>query len=202
MMWLYMATGFTGALTLVFLCRAVYRAVADAPSVAAYFSPRGGCADAIVRELKRARKEVLVLAHSFRSEPLARALLEAKLRGVRVELVFDRHNPAEPSSDLHLFTQQGLAPLVDAHFPSAHNSVILVDGRVLLTGSFDFTRQAEQENADNLLVLSGFPEVIQAYRQTFLRLKAYGEEFRTGAPAKPPVPGDAPSAPVPARKAA
>ncbi len=183
MMWLYLATGFTGALTLVFLARVAYRAVADAPSVAAYFSPKGGCTDAIVRELKRARKEVFVLAHSFRSEPLARALLDAKMRGARVELLFDRHNRDDPSSDLHLFARQGLAPLVDTHSPAAHNSVILIDGRVLLTGSFDFTRAAEEENADNLLVLGGHPEVLGAYRKAFLRLKEHGEEVRAAADA-------------------
>ncbi|HKB40581.1 MAG TPA: phospholipase D-like domain-containing protein [Gemmataceae bacterium] len=196
MMWLHMATGFTGALTLVFLARAVYRAIADAPSVAAYFSPKGGCTDAVVRELKRARKEILILARAFSSEPLAKALLDAKLRGVRVELLFDRRNEKDSTSDLHLFAQQGLAPLLDMQSTSAHNSVILIDSRVLLTGSFDFTRQAEEEHADNLLVVGGYPEVVAAYRKTFLQLKTHGQEFRSGAPAKPPAETVAQDAPV------
>src|SRR5262249_52346324 len=163
-----------------------YRAVADAPSVTAYFSPKGGCTDAVVRELKRARKEILILARAFSSEPLAKALLDAKLRGVRVELLFDRRNENDSTSDLHLFShlqlfaQQGLAPLHDMQSTSAHNSVILIDSSILLTGSFDFTRQADEEHADNLLVVGGYPEVVAAYRKTFLQLKTHGQEFRSG----------------------
>jgi phosphatidylserine/phosphatidylglycerophosphate/cardiolipin synthase-like enzyme len=174
MMWIHMATGFTGALTLVFLARVVYRAVADAQGALGCFSPKGGCTEMVVRELKRATKEVLVLAHRFRSEPLAQALLDAKMRGARVEILFDRNNEQDPGSDLHVFAHQGLAPLIDTASPVAHNSVILIDGRVLLTGSFDFTREAEEENADNLLVLRGHPDVLQAYRKYFTQLKVRG----------------------------
>src|SRR5262249_21707838 len=65
MTWLLLATGCTGGLTLVFLARALYRRFATPPSLAVYFSPKGGCIEALVRELKSARREVLVQAYSF-----------------------------------------------------------------------------------------------------------------------------------------
>ena len=48
-----------------------------APQIAVYFSPRGGCTDAIVRELGNAKESVLVQAYSFTSAPIAKALMEA-----------------------------------------------------------------------------------------------------------------------------
>ena len=59
MIWVYIATGFTGAWTLWFLGRAAMRRVGQIASITAYFSPKGGCQDAIVREIKAARREDL-----------------------------------------------------------------------------------------------------------------------------------------------
>src|SRR5947209_2393517 len=90
--WLLAATGFTGALTLGHFCRVVRAWWQAPPSAAVHFSPKGGCSDAVVAELRRARREVLVLAYSFTSKPIAQALVDAKLRGVAVEIVLDHSN--------------------------------------------------------------------------------------------------------------
>jgi phosphatidylserine/phosphatidylglycerophosphate/cardiolipin synthase-like enzyme len=181
MMWLLLATGFTGGLTLVFVLRWLHRLVTVAGSVAAHFSPKGGCTDAIVRELKAARREVLVLAYSFSSKPIAEALVEAKMRGLRVEIVLDRSNETETYSDLKYFVEQGLAPLIDSHHAIAHNKVMLLDGHTIVTGSFNFTHQAEQENAENLLVVKGHPELAAAFRKDFEAHRAHSQAPGTKA---------------------
>jgi phosphatidylserine/phosphatidylglycerophosphate/cardiolipin synthase-like enzyme len=167
MMWLLLATGFTGALTLVYLVRVALRWLGHLSEVAAHFSPRGGCTDAIVREVRAARREILVLAYGFTSRPIAEALIEAKMRGVHVDVILDKSNEHDAHSDLHFFLEQGLVPLIDAHHAIAHNKVMIVDGRTLLTGSFNFTHHAEHENAENLLILKGHPELVRIYRQDF-----------------------------------
>src|SRR5262245_7842176 len=118
MTWLLLATGVTGAMTLSFLLRVLARSLGT-PSVTDIFSPPGGCTDAVVGHLGRAKKEVLMLAHAFSSEPLTRAVLDAKMRGVRVEIIFDKAAEKDPSSDLHRFAEQGLAPLLDTR-PAGH----------------------------------------------------------------------------------
>jgi phosphatidylserine/phosphatidylglycerophosphate/cardiolipin synthase-like enzyme len=170
-----MATGFTGALTMVFLLRSLHRQLGNLPSVAVYFSPKGGCAEAVAREIQAARREILVLAYSFSSKPIAEALIEAKKRGVHVDLVLDRSQEQEAYSDLPLFLQQGLAPLVDAHHAIAHNKVMVIDRRTLVTGSFNFTHQAETENAENLLIIKGHPELVSAYRENFTVHKSHAQ---------------------------
>jgi phosphatidylserine/phosphatidylglycerophosphate/cardiolipin synthase-like enzyme len=173
--WLLLATGFTGALTLVFLARAVYRRLVTPPAVAVYFSPKGGCTDAVVRELRLARREVLVLAYSFTSRPIAQALLDAKRRGARVEVLLDRSNEHETYSELGELVKQGLTPHVDAQHAIAHNKVIVIDGRTVITGSFNFTHQAEADNAENLLIIKGHPELAAAYRADFAAHKAHSQ---------------------------
>lgn len=183
MMWLLLGTGFTGALTLIFLARLVYHSLGTPASVTVYFSPKGGATEAVLRELKAARREVFVLAYSFSSKPIAEALVAAKTRGVQVDIILDRSNEQENYSDLPLFLEQGLAPLIDAQHAIAHNKVMLIDQRTLVTGSFNFTHQAEGENAENLLVVKGHPELIRAYRENFLVHKAHSQAPSRKAPA-------------------
>jgi phosphatidylserine/phosphatidylglycerophosphate/cardiolipin synthase-like enzyme len=188
--WLLIGTGFTGALTLLYLLRRVWFSLRTPPSLACRFSPKGGCTDAVVKEIQQARKEVLVLAYSFTAKPIAQALVEAKLRGVHVEIVLDQSNEKEEHTDLHFFMEQGMAPVIDSHHAIAHNKVMIIDGRTLVTGSFNFTHQAEAENAENLLVIKGHPELVHAYRQDFAAHKGH---------ARPP---EVKAAPAAARKAA
>src|SRR3954452_20251850 len=141
MTYLFLATGFTGALTLVYLLRLLAAWWYGPAVLEVYHSPHGGCTDAVVREIGRARKEVLVQAYSFTSKAIAQALLDAKTRGVHIEILLDRSNEQEAYSELGLFLEKGLAPQIDAHHAIAHNKVMLIDRATILTGSFNFTRQ-------------------------------------------------------------
>jgi phosphatidylserine/phosphatidylglycerophosphate/cardiolipin synthase-like enzyme len=176
MTWLLVATGFTGAFTLLFVARHLHRRFATPPSVAVHFSPKGGCTEAVVRELQAARHEIQVLAYSFTSTAIAQALVDAKLRGVHVEIVLDHSNEKEEHTDLHFFLGQGMTPLIDQHHAIAHNKVIIVDGRTIITGSFNFTNQAENENAENLLIVKGHPELVGSYRKDFAGHKSHARQ--------------------------
>jgi phosphatidylserine/phosphatidylglycerophosphate/cardiolipin synthase-like enzyme len=159
--------GFTGALTLIYLADTIGRRLRLVASAAVHFSPKGGCTEAIVRELARARREVLVQAYSFTCPAIAEALASARKRGVEVRVLLDRSNEKETYSELGELEKHGLSLMIDAHHAIAHNKVMVIDSRTVLTGSFNFTRQAEQENAENLIVVRGDPDVIAAYRQNF-----------------------------------
>src|SRR5215470_2071462 len=96
--WLLLATGFTGGMTLLFVFRWVHHWWTAPATVGVHFSPKGGCTDVVVQELKSARREILVLAYSFSSKPIAQALVEAKTRGVRVDIILDKSNEQETYS--------------------------------------------------------------------------------------------------------
>jgi phosphatidylserine/phosphatidylglycerophosphate/cardiolipin synthase-like enzyme len=170
---LLIATGFFGALSLLYLLRTAYHAWYTPPSLEAHFSPKGGCTEAIVREIQQARHEILVLAYSFTSRPIAQALVDAKLRGVHVDIVLDHSNETEVHTDLPFFLEQGLAPVIDPHHAIAHNKVMILDNRTLLTGSFNFTQHAENENAENLLVIKGQAPLVRKYKENFHTHKSH-----------------------------
>lgn len=187
--WMLAGAGFTGAIMLVILLRALQRRFGNVLSISPHFSPKGGCTDAIVRELKQARREILLQAYSFTSPAVAAALAEARNRGVAVHVVLDRANEKETVSELGDLEQHGIDVLIDAQHAIAHNKIIVVDRRTLLTGSFNFTRQAEHENAENLLIIKGHPDLIHSYVQNFFAHRAHAQ--KPGAiPQATPVSGD------------
>ncbi len=125
----------------------------SSPGCEVSFSPHGGCTGVVVAELGNARASVLVQAYSFTSAPIAKALVEAHQRGVRVEVVLDRSQRSEKYSSADFVAHAGIPTRIDARHAIAHNKVMVIDGRTVITGSFNFTKAAEEQNAENLLVL-------------------------------------------------
>lgn len=184
--WMLVGTGFTGALTIVFLLRAMYRKLGWMPSLSFHFSPKGGCTQAIVAELKKARHEIMVQAYSFTCPDIAKALIDAKQRGVRVTILLDKANEKETYSELKLLEQNGMMPYIDSHHAIAHNKIMIIDKRTVITGSFNFTRQAEHENAENLIILRHHPDLIDAYRRNFETHQQHCQAPGTAKPAAAP----------------
>ena len=122
-------------------------------SVEVFFSPNGGATDACVRAIGGAKKEIHVQAYSFTSLPIAKALVEAKRRGVAVFAILDKSQRSEKYSSADFVAHGGVVTWIDEKHAIAHNKIIIIDGVTVLTGSFNFTKAAESSNAENLLVI-------------------------------------------------
>lgn len=131
--------------------------------VAVYFSPRGGATDAVVREITAAKTQILLQAYSFTSAPIAKALVDAHKRGVQILAVLDKSNQTEKYSAATFLVHAGIKTLIDDQHAIAHNKVMVIDAGTIITGSFNFTKNAEENNAENLLMLKEAPELVQAY---------------------------------------
>uniref|UniRef100_B8DIZ8 phospholipase D n=1 Tax=Nitratidesulfovibrio vulgaris (strain DSM 19637 / Miyazaki F) TaxID=883 RepID=B8DIZ8_NITV9 len=131
-----------------------------------YFSPRGGATEAIVKHVRQAKHTVYVLAYSFTSPAISQALIEAKLRGVNVEVILDKSQSRGQGAAGGTLRDAGVKVHIDSVHAIAHNKVMLVDSHTLITGSFNFTRAAESRNAENLLVLES-PEAVGLYMEEF-----------------------------------
>jgi phosphatidylserine/phosphatidylglycerophosphate/cardiolipin synthase-like enzyme len=175
MMWLLISTGFVGGLTAVYWARRLYHYFVTPFTIQDFHSPKGGCTEAVVRELKLARRQILVQAYSFTSKPIADALIEARTRGVDVEIILDKSNQQETYTELAHLIDAGMAPHIDAQHAIAHNKIMIVDRRTLITGSFNFTHQAEIENAENLLIIKGNPGLVHSYYENFQAHKSHSQ---------------------------
>jgi phosphatidylserine/phosphatidylglycerophosphate/cardiolipin synthase-like enzyme len=124
-----------------------------AAEIQVYFSPKGGCTEAVVTNLDRATNSVLVQAYTFTSAPIANALIGAHKRGVKVEVILDKSNRTADYSSADFIQHAGIPTFIDARHAIAHNKIMVIDGKTVLTGSFNFTKAAEDDNAENLLVI-------------------------------------------------
>lgn len=93
-----------------------------------YFSPHGGCTDAIIRELNKAKSTILVQAYSFTSAPIAEALLNAHKKGVKVEVILDKSQRTDKYSSATFLFNAGISTKIDAKHAIAHNKVMIIDG--------------------------------------------------------------------------
>lgn len=141
-----------------------------------YFSPGGGCTEAVVKELAKARASVQVQAYSFTSAPIAKALVEAHRRGVKVIVILDKSQRTEKYSSADFLRNSGIPTFIDPEHAIAHNKVMVIDGQTVITGSFNFTKAAEASNAENLLIISD-PTLAARYAENWRGHSAHSEKY-------------------------
>ncbi len=133
-----------------------------------YFSPEGGCTQAIVDAIKGAKQQVVVQAYEMTSPRIKSALVAAHKRGIQVKAIFDPEATSVTRSMVSELSAGGIPVFIDNfHRPGlAHNKVMVIDHIVVITGSFNFTKAAETRNAENLLVIHD-PALAAAYEHNF-----------------------------------
>jgi phosphatidylserine/phosphatidylglycerophosphate/cardiolipin synthase-like enzyme len=146
------------------------------PPIEVFYSPHGGCTDAVVREIAAAQKSILVQAYSFTSAPIAEALVAAHRRGVVVRVILDDSQESDKNSSAGILLHGGVPPMIDAEHAIAHNKIMVIDDAVVITGSFNFTMAAEKSNAENLLVIRS-PELAATYTANWQNHLAHSREY-------------------------
>jgi phospholipase D len=148
--------------------------------VQACFSPQGKCSAHILREIEMAKKELLVAVYAFTSDELSNALVQAKKRGVVVQIVVDREfDLTNQNSKGKFFDAQkiplrrvsGTRPkLAEKDAGLMHQKFAVIDRRIVLTGSYNWTYSADSLNDENLLLFRDAGPLAEEYRRAFFRL--------------------------------
>lgn len=125
----------------------------NAQPISVCFTPNGNCVQQIIDTVVQAKRQVLVQAYSFTSAPIAQALVDAKKRGVDVEVLLDKSQLRGKGSVLPYLNDQNISTKIDYLPAIAHNKVMVIDGKTVITGSYNFTASAEKRNAENLLII-------------------------------------------------
>jgi len=138
------------------------------------FPPEDDANFLIASALREARKTVRVQAYSFTSNEIAFALIEAKRRGVDVQLIADGEQMRRlEHHKLGLLERSGIRIWLDEQHQSAHNKIILIDAdtpqSTVITGSMNFTYSGQFKNAENVLILRGNKALAEAYGDNWQR---------------------------------
>lgn len=174
------------AFLLVFQAAAVWAGPfepARAGTIEVCFTPGEDYTGKIVREISDAREEILVQAYSFTSAPIVKALVAAHRRGVRVETLLDKSQRKEKYTSATFLDHADVPVLIDDAHAIAHNKVMIIDRGTVITGSFNFTKAAQEKNAENLLVIKGNKALVEEYLANYAvhreHAEAYGERAVT-----------------------
>src|ERR1700685_558560 len=137
-----------------------------AQDIMVYFSPNGGCQQAVVSEIKKATQTIDIAMYYLSSRDIALALVKARQNNVRVRIVLDQGQEIESASKSGYLVKHGIEVRYHLGFGLMHNKFAIIDGKSLITGSFNWTSTAEERNEENLLILTD-PSSIEQYADRF-----------------------------------
>lgn len=158
-------------LLLLLIAYATNRASApiEQGGIAVVFSPDGGAAGTVVDAVRSAKRTLDVAAYHITHPNIAREIVAANRRGVSVRVIMDSDQSRQKYSSATYLFNAGIP--VRIWTPGMmHNKYLIIDGQTIVTGSFNFTKSADESNAENLLVIQGKSRIAAAYRQNFEKL--------------------------------
>lgn len=147
------------------------------------FSPREGAEGLVLKVIRSSHREIRVMAYSFTNASITRGLLDAKHRGVDVQLVVDyKANIKEDRSGkarvaLSALANAGIPVRTIDVYPIAHDKVLISDGATVETGSFNFTQAAARSNSENVIVMWNNPQLAKGYLAHWERNWRQGRAF-------------------------
>jgi mitochondrial cardiolipin hydrolase len=146
------------------------------PLAEAHFSPGEGCRHRTLSLIDHARDSVDVCIFAISDDRISRALVAAHRRGVLVRVIADDEKSLDRGSDIEELTRSGIKVRLDNSEHFMHHKFALFDRRLLLTGSYNWTRSAAEHNQENLIV-SDDRRLLGAFQVVFDQL---WEHFRPG----------------------
>ncbi|MGH9403075.1 MAG: phospholipase D-like domain-containing protein [Terriglobia bacterium] len=145
------------------------------------FSRSGSVADYIERSLLDARQSVDAALYRLDLPRLARALLEVKRKTLRLRLILDWGKYHQSAESRELVARNELPVRLCGgrkDGPSKmHHKFAIIDGRVALTGSYNWTKESELSNYENLVVIAE-PRVVANYTREFESLWEIAKELK------------------------
>jgi len=137
--------------------------------IAVYFSPKGECEKTIIDTIDVAKVSINAAVYYFTEREIANALVRAKDRGVKIKVVLDKSQKSETYSKFTYLSNNGVPVYINSHYAIMHNKYAVIDGETVITGSFNWTAAAENENAENLLIIKD-GKIAQSYQTNFDKL--------------------------------
>jgi phosphatidylserine/phosphatidylglycerophosphate/cardiolipin synthase-like enzyme len=142
-----------------------------------YFTPGDSAEMAIVDQLLNAKESILVQAYSFTNPAIASALADAHRRGVSVSILLDKSHRTQKYSAADFTAHAGIPTLIDDRHAIAHNKIMIIDGRVVITGSYNFTKAAEKSNAENLVIIES-GSVAEKYHNNWQKHRRHSQPYQ------------------------
>lgn len=143
----------------------------DGTRIQTCFSSEEKCATQIITAIKGSKQSINFMAFSFTSDPIMEAMTARQKAGVRLSGVFETTGSQTPYSEFGKLKQAGADVYTDGNPWVMHHKVIIIDERIVIFGSFNFSDNANTQNDENLLIIDN-PAIARAFKAEFDRVLA------------------------------
>ncbi len=144
---------------------------AEDANITTLFSPEDSCGLAIQKYISESQNYVFVAMYYFTLRRLAQELVNANKRGVKVKVFLDSKQKKEKYAKGEFLERKGIEVKYRGDDTSGymHSKFCVIDDRIVITGSFNWTVSADLKNDENLIVIES-TDVAKSYRNYFNRL--------------------------------
>lgn len=141
----------------------------DDININAYFAPEDNVEKIITGRLKKAKKSIRFMAFSFTSDLIAETMIEKFKDGVTVEGIFERRGAGSEHSEYTKMMIEGVSVVKDRNRNVMHHKVIIIDDSIVITGSFNYSNNANRRNDENIIIMES-REIAEQYTEEFFRI--------------------------------
>lgn len=144
-------------------------------SVDVVFCRVGDCEGKVIEEIKSAKESVRVLAFSFTSVPVADSLVSVEEGGINVTVLMEKSRRGAYSVDEYL-VERGVNVFFDGNTATMHEKVFIIDNKTVILGSYNPTKNANERNDENLVIVRS-EEIVKNSLNEFNRILAKSVRF-------------------------
>lgn len=126
--------------------------ISETKILSIHFSPEGACEDQVIYWIGRANLTIHILIYSFTLDSISEALIAAHNRGVEVMVVFEKSQISQ-YSEYQTLRAAAVPVRNDTNSKLMHHKVMIVDDMIVLTGSFNWSKSAQEYNNENLIII-------------------------------------------------
>jgi len=165
-------------LFLLLFCVSITIAHAYPADVSVCFTPGDRCDQKIISEISRAQNSVSVQAYQLTSQPIRQALSSDNNRGIKVLVILDKSQVSSIKrvSAAQFFYDNKIPVWIDRKPRIAHNKIMIIDGKEVITGSYNFSHAAQFNNSENVVFIKS-PDISSQYLKNFNSRLAKSFEF-------------------------
>lgn len=120
------------------------------------------CASNIVQQINQAKESIYISTYQFTSSNICTAVTDAHARKVKVEMIIDRSVMGTKNQQLTRCLNKKIKVWLDKKHNIMHNKIMIIDTNIVITGSYNFTNNAEKNNAENLTIIKS-AEIAKQY---------------------------------------
>ncbi len=156
-------------ITLTIIILSITISISTLAKTEVYFSLSDNPQKEIIKNINQAQASINIAMYIFTDREIALPLIKAQERGVKVRLYLDKDQVDYQYSQSRFLVQGGIKTRVSSNKYIMHNKFAIIDNRLLLTGSYNWTFSANNRNDENLMVIDD-PELIEIFQNQFVNL--------------------------------